>query len=205
MIYQRGHQLKCPTRAEAHARNLKDKKQLVEQGRTHGILVYATDEPVGWCQYGPTAELPFPNADPVHKGVPAEDPTSQWRITCFVTHKKHRRQGIAGIALAAALDSIREQGGGWVEATPIAGAYAHIDRRVRQLQRTHGRGSAEVDEYIRTRTWPEIVLPGIGPVKAARGSFGNVSHQGTTSLFERHGFTPVRIVRDTHVLMRRHL
>ena len=40
------------TRAQVAVRNHQDKKQLLDQGRTHGILVYADGEPVGWCQYG---------------------------------------------------------------------------------------------------------------------------------------------------------
>lgn len=43
-----------------------------------------------------------------------------WRITCFVVHKKYRRQGIAGVALRAALESIRKKGGGMVEGYPIS-------------------------------------------------------------------------------------
>src|SRR5262245_16364098 len=45
------------TRAERGVRNRRQKKELVEQGLAHGILVYAKGEPVGWCQYGPREEL----------------------------------------------------------------------------------------------------------------------------------------------------
>ena len=34
------------------------KRAHVEQGTVHQILVYADDHCVGWCQYGPPAELP---------------------------------------------------------------------------------------------------------------------------------------------------
>jgi hypothetical protein len=40
-------------RAERSVKNHRDKKDLLASGRTHGILVYANGEPVGWCQYGP--------------------------------------------------------------------------------------------------------------------------------------------------------
>jgi hypothetical protein len=39
-------------------RNRREKRDLVERGHAHGILVYANGEPVGWCQYGPREELP---------------------------------------------------------------------------------------------------------------------------------------------------
>ena len=39
--------------------NLDVKCRLVQEGRAHGIVVYARGEPVGWCQYGPAYELPI--------------------------------------------------------------------------------------------------------------------------------------------------
>lgn len=195
------------TRTERQQRNQQEMRELVEQGRTRGILVYVSAEPVGWCQYGRVDQLPVPGMakPPQRVVVGAQDPTSQWRITCFVTHKKYRRRGVADVALAAAIESIRQAGGGWVEGSPIAAAYPPIDRRVRELWRTHGKGSPEVEEYLRTRIWPEVVVSGVGPVKAVRGTFGNVSSTGTVSMFERAGFEPVKIVGDTRVLMRRHV
>ena len=47
-----------PTRAERGVQNRRAKRELVEKGCAHGILVYANGEPVGWCQYGPKQELP---------------------------------------------------------------------------------------------------------------------------------------------------
>src|SRR5438874_3693734 len=38
--------------------NRKDKEALVRQGRSHAILVYDEETPVGWCQYGLRDELP---------------------------------------------------------------------------------------------------------------------------------------------------
>ncbi|MGH9158509.1 MAG: GNAT family N-acetyltransferase [Vicinamibacteraceae bacterium] len=209
MLNPRGCHLpiaKFRTRAEQRVRNQHEMRELVEHGRTRGILVYAEGEPVGWCQYGRVEELPIPGVvQPRRVVTGACHPTSQWRITCFVTHRKHRRQGVAGVALAAVVESIRKHGGGWVEGCPIAAAYPHIDRRVRELQRTYGKRSPEVEEYVRTRVWPEADVSGVGPVKAIRGSFGNVSHAGTVSMFERAGFEPVKIVGDTNVLMRRYV
>lgn len=41
-----------------------------------------------------------------------------WRIGCIFTGKGHRRSGVARAAVAAALDAIKEAGGGLVEAYP---------------------------------------------------------------------------------------
>ena len=66
------------TRAEVSVQNHQLKKKLVQQGQAHGILVYADDEPVGWCQYGSSDELVgFLNS-------PKED-RNLWQITCFVS------------------------------------------------------------------------------------------------------------------------
>ena len=42
-----------------------------------------------------------------------------WRITCFVVDKQYRKRGVASAALKAALEGIRNKGGGLVEAYPI--------------------------------------------------------------------------------------
>lgn len=101
------------------AKSRRDKRTLLEKGTSHGILVYANAEPVGWCQYGPKEELPRIDAGTTYKKL-AIDHKSQrlWRITCFWVDRKHRNQGVAGTALAAALGSIRRKGGGLVEAYP---------------------------------------------------------------------------------------
>jgi ribosomal protein S18 acetylase RimI-like enzyme len=109
-----------PTRKLRAARNRRQQKKLIAQGCSHGILVYAQGEPVGWCQYGTRAELTRIDGNRTYR-VPAPEVKSGkfWRITCFVVDRKYRRRGIAGAALAAALKSIKRQGGGIVEAYPV--------------------------------------------------------------------------------------
>ena len=108
------------SRAERAVRNRGEKKKLVERGRSHGVLVYANGEPVGWCQYGRAEELPRIDSNRNYGGL-APPPSSlpQWRITCFVVDRKHRRRGVATVALRAALDSIAKRGGGIIEAFPL--------------------------------------------------------------------------------------
>jgi hypothetical protein len=84
-------------------------------------------------------------------------------------------------------------------------AHQYLDQRARELRRTYGPQSPEVKRYLETRPWPETYVQGIGPVKAMRGSFGNVSTVGTVSMFERQGFTAVELIDDSHLLMRKHL
>ena len=107
-------------------RNHNDKRELVEQGRSHGILVYSHGAPVGWCQYGLMEELPRIDNNPKYRKLASASDKMLWRITCFVVPKKYRRRGVARTALKAALAAIQKQGGGVVEAYPIKrwGAYA---------------------------------------------------------------------------------
>ncbi len=113
--------------AERDAVNRRQTRELVRQGCSHGILVYADGEPIGWCQYGLKAELPrIENNSTYRKFASEGDPQTLWRITCFVVDRKYRRRGVAQAALHAALEAIRGKGGGLVEAYPVTrwGAYA---------------------------------------------------------------------------------
>lgn len=105
-------------------RNRRDKRELVERGRSHGILVYSGGTPVGSCQYGPRAELPRIDAGRNYRRLDLEPVDRLWRITCFFVDRDHRRQGVASAALHAALDSIARRGGGVVEAYPVSHARA---------------------------------------------------------------------------------
>ena len=124
--HRSGREKKSTPRAVWIKRNHRDKKALVEQRRSHGILVYSHGEPVGWCQYGLMKELPRIDINPKYRKLASASDKMLWRITCFVVRKKYRRHGVARTALKAALAAIQKQGGGVVEAYPIKrwGAYA---------------------------------------------------------------------------------
>ena len=101
------------------SRNRKDQRELVRQGRSHGILVYASGMAVGWCQYGLREELPRIDAKRIYRALhlPRED-GPLWRITCFFVDHEFRWRGVARIALRSALQAIRDAGGGTVEGYP---------------------------------------------------------------------------------------
>ena len=88
----------------------------VRKGTVHQILVYDGDECVGWCQYGPPAELPTIKNSKVYDAGLIDLP--DWRIGCMFTGKGHQRKGVARAAVTAALAAIEEAGGGLVEAYP---------------------------------------------------------------------------------------
>jgi len=98
----------------------KEKKKLTEEGCSHGILVYNGDDPVGWCQYGLSEELPRVDAGRKYRGLRLQRGSERlWRITCFCVDKKYRNRGVASAGLKAALESIKRKGGGTVEAYPV--------------------------------------------------------------------------------------
>jgi len=99
--------------------NRRDKESLVSEGRSHGILVYAGEDAVGSCQYGPREELPRIDAGRNYRRLDLPEADGRlWRITCFFVDRDHRRKGVAQTALRGALSSIERRGGGIVEAYP---------------------------------------------------------------------------------------
>jgi len=92
------------------------KRALVRQGRAHAALVFDGANAVGWCQFGPTAELPNIRSKKAYEEGSGELP--DWRITCFFIDRERRGEGIASFALREALREISRSGGGTVEAYP---------------------------------------------------------------------------------------
>lgn len=121
MYYQRPKPALRGSTTEKHrAINKRDKAKLVRAGRSHAILVYEGQTPIGWCQYGPRQELPRIDAGRNYRKLgPPFVQGKLWRITCFFVDRTYRGKGVATIALKAALQSIKRQGGGIVEAYPV--------------------------------------------------------------------------------------
>ncbi|WP_102109417.1 GNAT family N-acetyltransferase [Oceaniglobus roseus] len=111
-----GFHAKGPGWGVSAGMNRDEKKALVSEGRAHAALVFEDAACVGWCQYGPPAELPrIKNRRAYLAGDPVP---ADWRITCFFVGRTHRGRGVASAALDGALDAIAEAGGGQVEAFP---------------------------------------------------------------------------------------
>jgi len=109
------------TRAERAVRNRRQKEKLVKNGQAHGVIVYANEEPVGWCQFGSREELPRVDHTIHYRNLAPKDKMEKlWRISCFVVDKNYRKSGVASTALKAVLESIGHKGGGLVEAIPVS-------------------------------------------------------------------------------------
>ena len=94
----------------------KMKEERVRDGKAHAALVFEGKEAVGWCQFGPTGELPNIRSRKAYEEGVRELP--DWRITCFFVDRERRGNGIATMALGEALKMIAGLGGGTVEAYP---------------------------------------------------------------------------------------
>lgn len=106
-------------RAERHGSGLSNqeiKKRCVFEGRNHAALVFDGDRAIGWCEYGPPAELPTMKHRKQYEAEATRVP--DYRLTCFFVDRDYRRQGVAVAALHGALDRIARAGGGVVEAYP---------------------------------------------------------------------------------------
>lgn len=88
----------------------------MREGRAHAALVFDGPDAIGWCQFGPTAELPNIRSKKSYEAGRGKLP--DWRITCFFIDRERRGNGIATLALREAIRSIAELGGGTVEAYP---------------------------------------------------------------------------------------
>jgi ribosomal protein S18 acetylase RimI-like enzyme len=92
------------------------KKARIWEGRAHAALVFDGPKAVGWCQFGPTPELPNIRSKKAYEEGLEQLP--DWRITCFFIDRERRGEGIASFALREALQEISRLGGGTVEAYP---------------------------------------------------------------------------------------
>lgn len=119
MYYHRARPNRGQPDAARHAQNRSDHRRLVGRGDAHGVLVYSGRTPIGWCQFGRTAELPRIDAGLKYRALgESVGARPDWRITCFFVDRRYRRIGIATLALDAALRAIGRHGGGVVEAYP---------------------------------------------------------------------------------------
>ena len=96
--------------------NREFKERMVRAGIAHAALVYDGDEAVAWAEYGKPDELPnIHHRKEYDQGVVTPP---DYRVTCIYVDKRHRRSGLAAVALRGAVDLIARAGGGLVEGYP---------------------------------------------------------------------------------------
>jgi GNAT superfamily N-acetyltransferase len=111
--------------------NRRAMKAIVDSGRVPGILAYHEGHPVGWCSVAPREEFPrLERSLRLAQGQarilkPVND-EPVWSVVCFFIAKSHRRRGVARRLLQAALDYVRDCGGGIVEGYPVEPKKGHM-------------------------------------------------------------------------------
>ncbi len=93
-------------------------RAVVGQGDVPGIIAYAGKEPAGWCAIAPRSATPRLNTSRV--AAPTEPVTPEhWAITCFYIASAHRRGGMMGALVDAAVKYAKKNGARRVDACPI--------------------------------------------------------------------------------------
>jgi GNAT superfamily N-acetyltransferase len=82
-----------------------------------GVLAYADDRPIGWCAVAPRRD--YPRLAHMRAAQATTDEPGLWSVTCFVVRVGHRRRGVAGGLLSAAVDFARRHGARTVEGYPV--------------------------------------------------------------------------------------
>jgi GNAT superfamily N-acetyltransferase len=93
-------------------------------GATTGLVAYLGSEPVGWVAVEPRTGYPRLAVSRNVWAGRAEDKAddSVWAVTCFVTRRGYRRQGISYGLAAATVDFARRCGARALEAYPLRAA-----------------------------------------------------------------------------------
>jgi GNAT superfamily N-acetyltransferase len=91
-------------------------RKIVKAGPPPGLLAYAGDLAVGWCQITPRAELAWLDRSKSFKPV---DAVPVWSISCFYVRIGYRRQGVTRKLIRGALTMAKERGAVAVEAYPL--------------------------------------------------------------------------------------
>ena len=88
-----------------------------------GVLAFRDGNPVGWCAVEPRGCYPRILRSKVLASAPdaARDPGVDrvWSVSCFVVSPGHRRTGVAGALLAAAVEHASAHGATVVEGYPV--------------------------------------------------------------------------------------
>lgn len=106
------------------ADELKDRlvTRIAGPGASPGVVATLDGEPVGWASVAARSEFPrmraSPSMAPPELAADLDDP-GIWSVTCFVVRTGHRRQGIAGVLLAAAVEHARASGAHTLEGYPL--------------------------------------------------------------------------------------
>jgi len=99
------------------ARNRAARLARIRDGRAAGLLAYADDRPVGWCNVAPRRRIPNLRRFAAAVESDADDPAV---VMCFVIAPDRRGQGVARSLLQGAILAAGRWASPWIEAYPSA-------------------------------------------------------------------------------------
>jgi GNAT superfamily N-acetyltransferase len=85
-------------------------------GAPLGLLALDDDGPAGWVAVAPRSTYPRLATSTITRSDAGPD---TWSVTCFFTHRRARRQGLAATLLSAAVDFAAGRGAAAVEGHPV--------------------------------------------------------------------------------------
>lgn len=91
-------------------------KNLVDSGKTVGLLAYVENEPVGWIAFSPRCEYVRIEHSRILRPV---DNEPVWSVACFFVAKQFRRKDFTVKLLKAATAHIADKRGKIIEGYPI--------------------------------------------------------------------------------------
>lgn len=103
-------------RQRPRAENKASFQAIVQRGPAPGLLAFAGDLAVGWCQLTPRDDLPW--LDRTWRLARTDD-LPVWSLSCFYVRKGYRQRGVTAALIAAAVDAARRAGAPAVEAYPL--------------------------------------------------------------------------------------
>ncbi len=95
--------------------NRAERAAQIDRGEASGVLAFAGDRIVGWCNASPRTTLPVLDKTP---GFECDDRDNTGSIVCYVIAPRYRGQGIARRLLEGAESMMRGRGMRWLEAFP---------------------------------------------------------------------------------------
>ena len=95
--------------------NRRAMRGLVRRNRVPGLIGYVDGEPAGWVSVAPREEFGRLERSRTLRRV---DERAVWSVVCFFVHRRHRRSGLTGALLDAAVRHARAGGARIIEAYP---------------------------------------------------------------------------------------
>jgi len=96
--------------------NKRDLERLARSRQPPGLLAFDGGNCVGWCELAPRADLDWLARGRHFRPV---DDLPVWSLPCFYVRRTHRRQGVMGTLIAAAVGVATAAGAPALEAYPV--------------------------------------------------------------------------------------